>query len=303
MVMGTGAWGDGSWGAGSWGGGVGIGFQFLDAIAIRENALRVEFSAAVYFSSLLDPGDASVVTNWSITANHDSVGLNGDNARDVNVILVTQSTVDDGVALSDTARFLILTLDRPFTAWPAQYGVTWSGIFSDDLTVSSSGTFFFNATYRQLEAPQIQVPSPSRDMANPQTLSAAQSSLPQPVGPYVLGAFGVDHSGDYATDEGDVNLKKRILRRLMTRKGAFAHLPNYGVGVPDEVKKLGTAATISRLRADAEAQISQEPDVQQVRVVLVIDSATPDLVRLRVAVKTKLGKPVAFDAAFSRQAA
>lgn len=301
--VGHGSWGDGTWGAGSWGGGLGIGFQFLDAIAIRENVIRVEFSEAFYFTGLFDPGDASVSSNWAVSANEATTGISGDSARDVSVIYVQLSGEDDGVFGSDIGRFLNVVLDRPMTSWPAEYSITWSNIFSADLTETSAGTFTLFGTYRQLETPQIQVPTPSRDLANPQTLLAAQSSLPVPTVAIALGTFGVDDRGDYALDEGDVNLKKRILRRLMTRKNAFAHLPGYGVGVPDRIKTLGTAAALAALRADAEAQIMQEPDVQQVRVLILIPSNAPNLVRLRIAVKTKVGKPVAFDASFQREVA
>lgn len=292
-----------TWGAKSWGGGLGIGFNFIDAQALKENIIRVEFSENFYFTGLFDPGDASVNSNWTVTAVGGTTGISGDIARDVNVVFVELSGEDDGVFGADQGRFLNVVLDRPLTSWPAQYQLSWSNIFSQDLLSTSSGTFQVAATYRQLEVPQIQVPTPSRDIANPQTLSAAQSSIPVPTLSIALGTFGVDDRGDYALDEGDVNLKKRILRRLMTRKNAFAHLPGYGVGVPDRIKTLGTAAALASLRADAEAQIAQEPDVQQVRVLILIPSNAPNLVRLRIAVKTKVGKPVAFDASFQREAA
>jgi hypothetical protein len=299
----TGAWGEGTWGAGSWGGGLGTGFQFVDAIAIRENVIRVEFSGLIYFSGLLDPPDASLAANWTVTANGASVGMNGETARDVSVVLVTVSGEEDGVAPGDSGRFLNLTLDRPMTPWPAEYDIAWTNIFSHDLTETSEGTASTVATYRQLEIPQVEAPTLSQDLANPQTLSQAQGSLPNPQGKYALGSFGTTDGGDYANDSGSTNLKKRILRRLFTKKGAFLHLPGYGVGVTDYVKKLGTAANISALRSDAENQIGQEPDVDQVRVTVLINAATPNLIRLRVAVRPKVGRPLAFDLAYDSQAA
>lgn len=291
-----------TWGAKSWGGGLGIGFNFIDAQALKENIIRVEFSENFYFTGFFDPGDASVDSNWTVTVVDGTSGISGDDAREVNVVFVELSGEDDGVFGADQGRFLNVVLDRPMTPWPAQYTLTWSNIYSQDLSQTSAGTAQVAATYRQLETPQIQVPTPSRDIANPQTLLAAQSSIPNPIAS-ALGTFGVDDRGDYALDEGDINLKKRILRRLLTRKNAFAHLPGYGVGVPDRIKQLGTVAALASLRADAEAQIAQEPDVQQVRVLILIPSDAPNLVRLRIAVKTKVGKPVAFDASFQREAA
>lgn len=300
--MGTGAWGEGSWGAGSWGGGPGAGIHFVDLVAIRENAIRVEFDQAVNLTGLLASEDASRPDLWSVTASSFSTGLSGDTARAVRIVRIELAGEEDGVADVDYGRFVNLILDRPMTAFPAVYSVTWVDIFAKDLLSSSSGSSDVYSVYRLLEQPQIQVPKPSRDFANPQTTLAAVDSLPRPHVPFALGSFGVDDTGDYAMDEGLMNLKKRIIRRLMTRKGAFAHLPNYGVGVPDAAKKLGQAITISTLKTEAEAQIGQEPDVLQTRVVVVINSDTPSLVRFRVAVKPKVGKPIAFEVPFEMAA-
>ena len=296
--MGTGAWGEGSWGAGSWGGGPGAGIQFVDVVAIRENALRLEFDQAVNLTGLLAFDDASRPDLWNVTASPMSIGLSGDPARPVRIVRVELAGEDDGVADVDYGRFVNLILDRPMTAFPAVYTVTWTDIYAKDLASSSSGSSDVYAVYRLLEQPQIQVPKPSRDFANPQTTAAAIESLPDPNASFVLGTFGVDDTGDYAQDEGTVNLKKRIIRRLITRKGAFAHLPNYGVGIPDQAKKLAQAIVISKLKADAEVQIAQEPDVLQSRVIVVINSSTPNIVRFRVAVKNKVGKPIAFEVPF-----
>ena len=54
-----------------------------------------------------------------------------------------------------------------------------------------------------------------------------------PVDP--LGAIGgslrIGADGDYVADEGTELMKKLILRRLLTPKGAFFHLPDYGYGL------------------------------------------------------------------------
>ena len=293
----TGAWGAGSWGAGSWGGGPGFGIQFIDAVSIRENAIRMEFDQAVNLTGLLGFDDASRTDVWTVVASSLSRGLSGDVARPVRIVRVEFAGEADGVVGSDYGRFVNLVLDRPMTPYPAVYTVSWIDIYASDLLSSSAGTADVYAVYRVLEPPQIQVPKPSRDFANPQSTGAAASSLPRH-SPSALGTFGVDDAGDYAMDEGVLNLKKRILRRLMTRTGAFAHLPNYGVGVPDAAKKLGQAVVISQLKSEAESQIAQEPDVLQARIAVLVNSDVPNLVRFRVAVKPKVGTPIAFEALF-----
>lgn len=82
----------------------------------------------------------------------------------------------------------------------------------------------------------------------------------------VSGTFRVGEDGDYQFDDGLRNLKKRILRRLVTKKGGFAFLPDYGVGALEAVKKLNMAATRQMIADEAQRQIAREPDVEAVSV-------------------------------------
>ncbi len=275
---------------------------FVDAVAIRENVVRVEFSEVVSLTGLLETTDASRPELWDVAADTSTTGMSGDAARPVTVVLVEYSGEEDGVEEEDEGRFVNLILDRPMTPYPADYVVSWEGIYAEDLATFDDGEATISGVYRFIDAPTIEVPRRSRDFANPQTLAAAREALAVPEDPYALGTFGLDASGDYAHDEGNESLKKRVIRRLLTRKGAFAHLPNYGVGVPDETKRLGTAETLSRLKVDAESQIAEEPDVEKVRVVIVTSASQPDLVRFRVAIKPKGGPAIAFDVPFDRAA-
>ncbi len=65
--------------------------------------------------------------------------------------------------------------------------------------------------------------------------------------------------GDLAAEDPEAGLRKRVLRRLMTPKGAFRHLPLYGMA--QGLKSVGSVAQCASLQADANAQIRQEPDV------------------------------------------
>lgn len=299
----SGAWGSGGWGAGSWGGGPGLStIDFVDAQAWRENVVRVQFDSKVNLTGLLEAADASRVEKWSLTADPSSVGLNGDPARPVRVVSASLVPVGENVSELDYGKFVDLVLDRPMTPFPAEYDLTWRDVFSADLGGSTSGTARLAAAYRVLEQPQVQAARPARDFANPQVLAAARQSTSEPADPYALGTFNVADDGDYAFDEALVSLKKRIIRRLTTRKGAFAHLPLYGVGIPDEAKKLGIAAVLARLAADAQAQISSEPDVAQSRVIPILDRNNPGLVYFRVLVRPRVGNPVQFDVPFRRAA-
>lgn len=294
----SGAWGSGTWGSGSWGGG---GEDFEDegfAVAIRENVVRVEFSQEVFFTGLLEPEDASRREKWTVTEDASTAGLTGDAARPVAVVRAELAGAEDGVGEADYGRFVNLILDRPLTPFPSAYSVAWEGVFSADLSVEAEGSAGFQGAYRRVDQPTIESPRKSMDFANPQTVAAARTSVPNPTAAIVLGTFATGDDGDYAVDEGVQSIRKRCMRRIFTRKNGFAHLPGYGVGLPQAAKKNGSPDTLASLRADAEEQISREPDVARVRVQIVRSSATPSLVRFRAAVKPKFGPAFAFDAPF-----
>jgi hypothetical protein len=101
-----------------------------------------------------------------------------------------------------------------------------------------------------------------RDLANPPAPSGLNS---------VGGTLVMDASGDYKLVSGAALLKKLILRRLMTRPGEFAHLPNYGLGFA--IKEPLRAVDLITLRGDVEAQVLLEPDVATANVLLSFDNA------------------------------
>lgn len=269
--------------------------NFLDVQPVRENVLRVQFDLPVYWTGLLETNDASRAAKWAVTADSTSIGMSGDHARAVGVASVV---LTDGDA---TGCFVDVVLDRPLTPFPAAYSLSWTSIFAVGLGSSSTGSQTFAGAYRILVAPQVDAARPSRDFANPQSLIDAQdTNIANPGDPLKLGTFSIGTDGDYAFDEGMASLRKRVIRRLYTRKGAFVHLPNYGAGIPDQAKRLGLAAVLSALAADAQAQIASEPDVAQSRVVARLDENRPGLVFFRVLVKPLVGKPVQFDVPFKR---
>ena len=295
----SGAWGSGTWGSGSWGGGVDFGPVDAASVAIRENVIRMEFDGFVFLTGLLEPEDASWPYKWTVTENAETIGLTGDAARPVRVVRVELAGADSGVAEGDFGRFVNLILDRPLTAWPAQYSVAWQGIHDVNLANESAGSSTFQATYRRVEPPNVDSPRRAKDFANPQSIAAARTSLPNPTGFAVLGSFGYGDDGDYAVDDGIVSLRKRCLRRVTTRKNGFVHLPGYGVGIPLVAKQTGSSSLLASLRADAEAQLLEEPDVAKARVQVIRSADQPDLVRFRIAVKPKIGPAFAFDAPFA----
>lgn len=298
----NGEWGAGTWGAGAWGGEPGP-FVLQDVIAYRENVIRLAFGKPVYFSKILDPLDGSAVAKYTVGIVPGSMGLDGNIVRPVTAIHVDQPGIADDIAPAALGRIVDVYLDRPMTPYPAIYTITVEDLLSADMMdLLVPTTVQVQAVYKQIQPPQVNTARPSRDIANPQTLSAALDPIPDPLSPFTLGSIRVDDSGDYAFDEGIVNLKKRVLRRLVTARGAFAHLPTYGVGIPQNAKKLGSPIFVQALAADAQAQIATEPDVAKCLVKPVIDPNTPGLVRFQVIVQPKVGQPAKFDVPFKVEA-
>lgn len=294
-----GGWGDEAWGSDAWGGGGTsvAGFGFTNAVAVAENVIRLEFTEPVYFSGYLDAPDASNPKRFTVQAIAGSVGYDGDAARPVNAVQVQLAPVVSGYG-----RFLDVYLDRPMSPYPAQYAVGVSNVLvsansKDPIDPASLLMVTFYGLFRKLIPPTLEQALPSLDIANPQSGGLAANDVQA-----LLGTYSVDETGDYGNDSGIPNLKKRILRRLMTRKGAFAHMPDYGVGLVEEGKQLNTGSTRERLRAECERQIMLEPDVDRVSVQIVVDSNIASLVRFIILVKTKAGERDKFEIPLQRAA-
>lgn len=271
-------------------------FAVVSVTAAAENAVQVAFNLPVYFTGLLDTFDGSAPAVWSLVGS--GVGLDGQPARSV---LVLAPSIDA------TGQVVTLTLDRPTSPYPCTYGVLTTGVFTADFTqaLKNLGSLLLLGTtpaaYRELTPAQQNVPAPGRDLANPQTLAAAKASTIARPAQAALGSFGYSDDHDYAFDQGDEGLRKRLTRRTFCRKNGFAFLRGYGAGVRDHAKKLGTAATRDRLAADCEAQYAQEPEVASSVVNLRPDPSRPGLYRLAVFVKKKTGQTLRFSTLIGNQ--
>lgn len=283
----AGGWGESPWGAGEWGAGAGaVDLCLTNALAVRENVVRLTFNAGVYFTAWLDPFDASVPERYAVTPVDTSpFGLDGLPPRPVAVV-----RADLALVPLSFGAIVDVTVDRPFSPWPSEYVVAVNGLVSTTgaLLLPGCTSLVFAGLYRALRVQSIDAPAPSRDIANPNTVRD-QAGILAAGQEFALGTIPIGSDGDYAFDQGLVNLRKRIFRRLLTRPGAFAHMPTYGVGVASYGKRLGTAAVRAQLAAAAEQQIRNEPDVREVKVSLLTDPLNPSIVRLNVNVRTIAG--------------
>jgi hypothetical protein len=283
----SGGWGSGAWGSSPWGGAV-VGLAAVSVVAVAENVLQVTFSSPVYLSGLGDPPDASQAALWSVQPVAGTVGYDGQPARAVSVVQVAVAALP---GLYGT--MLNLTLDRSMSPYPAQYAVANAGnLYSADLSQllapGALGTAY--GVLLELKPADVTAAAPARDMANPNTLSAAQASnISNPlVTP--LGSFGYADTGDYANESGDTAYQMRIFRRLFTRKNGFKFLPGYGVGIPSYAKKLARPSRRAQMAADAEQQIKQEPETAQCTVTARLDPNRPALTRVGIYVVKKSGE-------------
>lgn len=289
-----GGWGAQSWGSSGWGGqsfSPGGAFTFLGALCPSENIVRLLFSQTPYYSSIFDTYDASDPVHYSVTPVPGSVGYDGYSSRSVTPVQALISTAQPNA--------IDVYLDRPMSPYPAQYAVSFTELATGGLSsVLANGAATIYGVYRRLTPQHEDAVLATSDLANPQTASSIlDSGLGTPLGPgATLGVLQVDDSGDYAFETGVQTVKKRIFRRGLADKGAFAHLPRgYGVGLMSACKKLGSPSVSAKYAADYQAQILQEPEVVAATVTAIQDPSTPAIVHFVILVKTNIGTTLSFD--------
>lgn len=264
----------------------------LEVFAVRENLIRVVFNVPPRYTQLLNPNDASDSRRYAITPITGTIGRDGLPTRPVSVIVVEQSEGYDGEVLD-------LILDRPMSPEPSRYQIVISDLVTavDQTPMVSSAILEFVGLFKQVLPPIPELLINNRDIANPQSLTQIFDPLPVAEGDdlnALLGTFREDSQGDLAFDEGLAGYRKRVMRRLTTRKGRFAHLPNYGVSLITSVKQLSRAGVRESLAQDAEQQIRSEPETIAVSVQVVVDQSHPDIARYQVRARTNFGELPSF---------
>lgn len=272
-------WGLGSWGLSPWGSGAEPP-RLVSANAIRENAIRLVFDQAVRLDDSGGPRDGARIDFYGVLPVVGTVGLDGEPARPVSVARVAPAG-SGGAAVE-------LGLDRPLTHWPSRYVVTAFGVWSlSGFPIDPEASSAVVEGVRAAKAPRPRADSAEivgADIALPFTASAANAS--RGIGT-LLGAYTVDATGDFAWDAGLTTLMKRVLRRLFTEPGTFSHLPSYGLGLRNKVKRLATATELRRLEREAESQVRREPEVESCSVRIAHRGA--GIHDMSVKVKTRFG--------------
>jgi hypothetical protein len=250
----------------------------VSADAIRENVIRLRFDRPIYWTRYHDPHDGSFVDRYTVTADPTAIGIDGRPSRPVTVADV-QLVAGDGSEVD-------VWLDRAMSPTGSWYVVTVAGLISAGSPAVPIDPLLSSAACQGVQQglPRIGLDTMigNRDIANP--------ALPQVgIRETQLGRFVYDDTHDYGIDQGLVAYKKRVFRRLTSRKGSFAHIPGYGVGIPSTSKSLPRANLTGGIAADAEDQIRQEPETKTVTVTIVQSTADPNLFVYRINATTTIG--------------
>ncbi len=265
-------WGESEWGGSSWGSG-GEELRLLSAVPIRENVARLEFNVAVRMTFLADPRDGSRPDRYGFVPISGTSGRDGLSARPVLSFEAARARV-----AASAGRYVDVTVDRSFSPYPARYLVSVNRLVAlDGLPLLPGHTSVeMDGLARGLPVSLIDRSIGRGDLAG--TVEADGGAV-----------LPSDAAGDVGTDQGLASLKKRVVRRLVTRRGAFAGLPSYGVGVAGEIKRLASPAARARMVAEAETQIRREPEVESVQASIEPIAGQPGAWLLAVRVRARAG--------------
>jgi hypothetical protein len=295
--VGSSGWGAAPWGSSPWGGGAAGAAQLCLglAIAVRENVVRLFFSEPVKYTRWCDHGDASRLGCYSVAV-VGGTGIDG---------LASREVAPAAVELVDGAggRQVDLTVDRVFSPYGVLYAATVTGILSASGLMLGIGAnqVLFQGLQKGLPSALTEHAVATGDIANPQTLRALFDPLPEAGrrSDVLLGTYRADGTGDLANDGGLTSYKKRLFRRLTTKKGRFGHLPNYGVDLVGSVKMLARPGVRDALAADAEEQIRMEPETESATVRVEVTESGVAFFRIAATMKSGRTAGTAVPVAFS----
>ena len=111
-------------------------------------------------------------------------------------------------------------------------------------------------------------------------------------GPDILfrgGDYVVTPAGDYALAEGDVVARQSIEREAMVAPGEVPTLPDWGMGLADEVMSPRTSGVVDELTTRITTRLRANPRVTRVREVAVRRVTANGKTGLAVAIRAEVG--------------
>lgn len=264
-------WGTGAWGTGPWGGATPQPpLAIENAVATSTKEVTVTLNRDPQEIAPTVPGDALNPATWIIQRL--------DTSAFFSVLAVTKVT-DLEYAIAVLEDFGSEKVTHRVSA-PTLLDETGSPITSPN-SADFLGVKYTDRANQVADAARRA--NAIRDVANPPVPATKDGSV-------VGGTLVINSGGDYELETGAPLLKKLITRRLLTTRGAFFHLPDYGVGLG--VKELLPAADLIKLRGEILRQVRREPEVEDVGVTLALGTSN-DLTVTVVAKLRRTGEPVA----------
>jgi len=255
-----------------------LAFQVVFATPLNSNTIRVFLTKEPRHSSPLGPADALNRLNWDISLI----------AGPGKVPIVTK--VENPLPQPDLEDDALGPLP---TAW------------SVDLRTNQR--ILLESTYLTVASPDIETQDGLETMAAPPDDRGEHPGIKEPrqLVPFravttqlgidlfydffgdrsAEGAYNLDPRNDLDVHSGLSALKKRIIRRLITRPGGFFHLPSYGAGL--KTKELFNSTQLAVLRTQIERQVREEEEVSDLSAV--VTSPAPGVLIVELKIRTAKG--------------
>lgn len=252
----------GSWGGSTWGG-LTVAIALDHAAAVGPKLVDVWLTGTPRADSPYNPGDALNPATWRVVRN--------DSGDSFTVVSATRVSA---------LRYRLQVIE-PLGGTTVEHTVSTSTLraINGTLCVSPREADFFGIDSDQ--GTQFSVSARPIDIKTDAIAATAYA---------VGGGIGMGEDGDYQTHSGNELLRKLIIRRLVTPKGAFFHLPNYGLGLP--LKLPLRTSRLNELKADIEEQCLLERDVLGAACSITITADGFLVIGLRV--RRKVGEEVQF---------
>ena len=231
-------WGTSPWGSGPWGGVAP--FALLRVWAPTAQTIRAEFSSPPRVEADRSPHDALTRGSYTLSA---VSGVRLQPPRILSLTPVDATTVEltlAGELEGTNARYRLSVAPTVQSAAGRVIGVRTAEFLGLTTELTERGG--------QGWAERSAMPALT-DLRAPNSLG---------------GSLVVTPDGDYDLAEGTETVKKLALRRLVTPRGGFVHLPNYGLDLTHA--RLLQPAFLASLKAEIREQVLKESEVASVTV-------------------------------------
>ncbi len=109
------------------------------------------------------------------------------------------------------------------------------------------------------------------------------------------GNLVISGKGDYTTVEGEENLRRAIIRRLVVRPGEYKLKPLYGVGIGSFIKKAMSKSVLTQLQHRISDNLSRDRRIEKILSVTLTPTTFGNQTGLSVVIVIQSkGKKLAF---------